>query len=328
MHGEIRKLTSVALLLTASSLAAQDTPPAVLISGASAGLYFGQPSSYNGPVLTARYGRQFNKYLVFGVRGEFRDDDPSGGRAQSLGLGPELMCLAPSLGVQLYAVGGVLLEAVHVGNRPSMFAPDVESGLHLRPLIGAGMGVRTGGADILFEATYAVTGSTSYTMLQFGVASQSGTHNVASAPAAYIQTNTLAPLTEDYQSEEDYRGYTLAVDIPARTPLGEAIRASVGIDFLDFEFSTGALELLVGTVAPVFRTQRNVFSVSLIPQLGGILFFEPSGTPPYPLGMVTVEAQLRYRGIGIFAGVGGALTYGPAGFLPAVPLRLGLVVGL
>ncbi len=324
----MRRLTSIAVLLTSSSLAAQDTAPPMLISGASAGLYFGPSSGYNGPVLTARYGRPLNEYLAVGIRGEFRDDDPSGGRAQSFGLGPEVRVLTPTGAVRLYAVAGLILEGVHVANPPSMFAPEVESGLYLRPHVGAGMALGTGGADMLFEAAYAVTGGTSYTMLQLGVASRSGTQGVALAPAAYIQANTLAPLTDAYQSEEDYRGYTLAVDIPARTPLGEAIRTSVGIDFLDFEYSTGALELFVGTVAPLFRTQHNAFSVSVVPQIGGILFLEPSGTPPYPLGMLSVEAQLRYAGIGIFAGAGGALTYGPAGLLPAVPIRVGLVVRL
>ncbi|MDH3498447.1 MAG: hypothetical protein OER21_16965, partial [Gemmatimonadota bacterium] len=295
MTGAPRALASLALLLTASSLAAQDRAPAVLVSGAGAGLYFGEPSSYNGPVLAARFGRQLNRYVVLGLRGEFRDDDPSGGRVQSVGLGPEVMLLAPTLGAQLYLVGGALVEAVHVGSPPpATFTPDLASGIHLRPHVGAGLAAHTSRATVLFETLRAVTGGTSYTMVQLGVVSQPGPHDGTPAPAAAMHANALAPLSDAYRSHQDYRGYTLAVDFPVRTRLGEALRASAGIDFVRFEisdgyeYSTGALELLVGTVVPLLRTPSNVFTLSVVPQLGAMLFFEPSGMPPYPLGMVTV----------------------------------------
>jgi hypothetical protein len=326
MHGSLIIMS----FILGPRASAQGPAPFDSYGGVVAGLYSGTSSSFNGPFLAARYGRGVARVAGVGVRLEYRDDDRSRGRVQSLGVGPEAFLHTPTTGVRFHGVVGILVDGVLCEGCPSFGEADLRSGLYVRAHLGAGASIHAGAMEAGIEIARALEGGSAYTMVGLAIRSHATGGRSAPAPVAHLQTNGLVPLTDRYQPEPSYRGYSMAVDVNGRTPLGRAIRMSFGIDFLEFDdyWSTGVVTLLVGTVGDLYRTPNGAFGVALVPQVGGALFMEPAGSPPYPFGAISLEPRMRFADLGLAGSVGIALTKGPAGMLPAVPWRLGVVVGL
>ncbi len=324
----MRHINSFAIIITLAFLPAalfsQVREPATPFASASAGLFFGDVSGYNGPLLLARYGEQFNQHFMWAARAQFRDDDPSGGRVQSLGFGGELFAVLPLDDTELYGLGGIVLEAVHLGSTQWLRIPDMETGVYLRPHVGAGVSIPAGSVNLLFELNRGFASGPNYWFGSFGARSNR-TETDSGGTAFHVYANHLAPIGGNYESEEDYRGYTIAVDVQRKTPFGHAMRYSLGIDFVDFGTSTGIVEFLVGTVGDIVRVEDGAFTLSWVPQLGAVLFAE-GASRPYPMGLLGIEARGAHHGVAVFVGTSALAAQGPDGVLRGLQVRFGASV--
>jgi len=310
-------------VLMPEKLTSQEDEQVTPFASASAGLFFGEPSGYNGPLLMARYGESFSTHFLWAARAQFRDDDRSGGRVQALGAGGELFALLPLGTSELYGVGGLVIEVVHLSG--SYYRrPDMEGGVYLRPHVGVGMSIPAGATDLLLEMNYGFGSGPTYTFWSVGARSNREVHDSAGA-AFHVYANQLTPFGNRYEAENDYRGYTIAVDVRHDTPLGRAVRFSLGIDFVDFSYSTGVIEFLLGAVGDIVRTDGGTFTVSWVPQVGAAVFAE-GGSGPYPMGVLGLEARVAHHGVALFGGASGLLANGPDGVFPGVQIRFGASV--
>lgn len=230
--------------------------------------------------------------------------------------------------VRPYAVSGLFLELVDLGNDPRPFLePDMNAGLHIRPQFGAGLdfGGRNGG--VWLELLHSLGGGVSYTSYNVGLTSRGPKAN-SGRLAASVFASRITPMSRSYSPDDDFRGYALSIDVPAPIPFGEAIRLSLGIDYVKFgAFSTGVIHVLGGAVADLARTKNGVLAVHWSPQIGVSIFAEPAGSPPYPMVALGLDARLTFGGVGLSGGLVASGSNGPEGFFPGLTIRIGIVAG-
>ena len=232
-------------------------------AGAGAGIYFGTPSTHNGPVLFARVGKQLGKAYAATGRVHFRDDDPSGGRVQALGLGVELIAMTPGP-AYVYGVAGLGTELVLLSDPPSFGPPDMREGLNARVHVGAGLGFRLGTLDLLLELDRGFGGGVSTSAFMLGARSPTQ-QNANGGSIIYLTANRMNSPSSRYAADSDSRGYTIAIDTPSALWFGRAIRMSVGIDFMQFgRFSTGVIQLLAGIRSDIVGSPERPFSLSWV----------------------------------------------------------------
>src|SRR2546430_2009392 len=93
-----------ACLIVTLSTAVIPSPDVVAqhIAEGGAGLYIGNTSGLNGPVLFVRHLKPVGRGAAVGVRLEFRDDDDGGGRSQALGVAFETILHVDASGASVY----------------------------------------------------------------------------------------------------------------------------------------------------------------------------------------------------------------------------------
>ena len=107
----------------------------------------------------------------------------------------------------------------------------------------------------------------------------------------------------------------------------QGLRLSLGIDFLDFSYSTGLIAALAGVGVDLVRTR--VFTIRAVPQAGLVHFVEGREiAQPDLFGQLGLEASAALGEVWLMAGVAGTTGTGPAGALAALQYRIGAAIGL
>src|SRR5438034_907119 len=216
--------------------------PAQSLVEAGAGMYFGHPSSLNGPLLFVRHLSPVGRVGAAGVRVEFRDDDDGGGRSQAVGAALEGLIRFGTPALTVYVPASVGLEGVFTSDYFSPQYRDIQSGVYPRLAVGLGlaMGSERGQAALEVHRAFSTYGS--YTAVTLGARAQRAAGRRFRSQVL-LYGNTLHPFGSAYRREPDFRGYTIAFQQLAPERRVQGLRLSLGIDFLDFSYSTGLIEI-------------------------------------------------------------------------------------
>jgi hypothetical protein len=289
----------IAILSSPSALAAQDAGREWSVDG-SVGLFgFGTGATDSGLLFQWSVSASPTDWLRIGTQGQFRDDVPSEGRSQALGVGvvgrlfpsfPRLFgqylqgFRLPNVVPHLYVPAGALLEVVYLGEGSS----DPTPGVYVRPRGFIGLGIEARGESarrftMEGQASYGFDGR--FLALMVGLRStnsvRAGDHRLT------FQTSDLSFLNSSYQREEEFRGYGVRYEGPVDAGPIDRVRASLGLDFLVFEttrrWSTGALSGLVGGRVPIVAVLWDRVLLSVVAD-GGIWRFSEGaeGHAVYP----------------------------------------------
>jgi hypothetical protein len=322
MIGRLALLFLIALPVAPQSLTAQ------YIAEAGGGVYFGRPSSLNGPLFFVRHLTRVGPAGAAGLRIEFRDDDDGGGRSQALGVALEGMMRFGPPGLTLYVPASVGLEGVFTSDYFSPEYRDIPSGVYPRLAIGLGLAMGSARGQAALEAHRTFTTYGSYTAMTLGARA----NRVAGQPArsqVLLYGSTLDPFGSVYLREPDFRGYTIAFQRLAPERRVQGLRLSLGIDFLDFSYSTGLIAALAGVGVDLVQTRSRAFTLRAVPQAGLVQFVEgrEMGRPDV-LGQLGLEASAALGGSWLVGGVAGTAGTGPDGGFTAVQYRVGVAIGL
>lgn len=299
---------------------------------AGAGLFGGDRTTYNGPIFHVRVGAPVRPTLWLALRGEYRDDDASGGRAESVGLRAEAVFVWSSGRRAIYVPVGLGLDRVHVTPLPTFPPSDATSGTYAAVDIGVGIEATGGRRRVIIEArrsfrTFGNSSSLSVGMRTYAIGTDSLTAGLD------LTVSTLGHLNAGYSRDRAFRSYAVSYrqSLPYRFPTD--VRALIGIDFLRFaaggsSWSTGAITLAAGAGLSVFSTTGGNVRLSLVSHAGALYFPEPGGPSLFPLLTLGPEARLTTRAIGIVAAAHALLAGGPGGTLTGIRSRIGLTVGL
>ncbi len=300
--------------------------PAQSLAEAGAGMYFGHPSSLNGPLLFVRHLSPVGRVGAAGVRVEFRDDDDGGGRSQAVGAALEGLIRFGTPALTVYVPASVGLEGVFTSDYFSPQYRDIQSGVYPRLAVGLGlaMGSERGQAALEVHRAFSTYGS--YTAVTLGARAQRAAGRRFRSQVL-LYGNTLHPFGSAYRREPDFRGYTIAFQQLAPERRVQGLRLSLGIDFLDFSYSTGLIAALAGVGVDLVRTR--VFTIRAVPQAGLVHFVEGREiAQPDLLGQLGLEASAALGEVWLMAGVAGTTGTGPAGALAALQYRIGAAIGL
>ncbi len=307
-------------VLVPAVLSAQEHTPST--ADMMAGLYFGDPSTLNGPIMHIRYTFPITGPIHVGLRGAFRDDDNSGGRVQSVGFGGEGI-FGINNELDGYFLAGFGIVASVIERDPRVGEPDTRSGL--APTLTIGLGAQIGG--LLIEARQTEIPGAQFTSLSVGARTYRpggvGPHRSVS-----VMTSSFSETRGNYVQSEGFRGYTIVLEQRVHPGSVMGLRGSFGIDFLDFPGgSNGALTVLVGPEITLVSVFDRAIEVAVVPQLGTWLFTEPA-TRFYPVAQLGGEVHVGVAGLRVVAGVAAAVANGPAGFFSGLHSRGGLRLGL
>ena len=300
--------------------------PAQSLAEAGAGMYFGHPSSLNGPLLFVRHLSPVGRVGAAGVRVEFRADDAGGGRSQAVGAALEGLIRFGTPALTVYVLASVGLEGVFTSDYFSPQYRDIQSGVYPRLAVGLGlaMGSERGQAALEVHRAFSTYGS--YTAVTLGARAQRAAGRRFRSQVL-LYGNTLHPFGSAYRREPDFRGYTIAFQQLAPERRVQGLRLSLGIDFLDFSYSTGLIAALAGVGVDLVRTR--VFTIRAVPQAGLVHFVEGREiAQPDLLGQLGLEASAALGEVWLMAGVAGTTGTGPAGALAALQYRIGAAIGL
>ena len=300
--------------------------PAQSLAEAGAGMYFGHPSSLNGPLLFVRHLSPVGRVGAAGVRVEFRDDDDGGGRSQAVGAALEGLIRFGTPALTVYVPASVGLEGVFTSDYFSPQYRDIQSGVYPRLAVGLGlaMGSERGQAALEVHRAFSTYGS--YTAVTLGARAQRAAGRRFRSQVL-LYGNTLHPFGSAYRREPDFRGYTIAFQQLAPERRVQGLRLSLGIDFLDFSYSTGLIAALAGVGVDLVRTR--VFTIRAVPQAGLVHFVEGREiAQPDLFGQLGLEASAALGEVWLMAGVAGTTGTGPAGALAALQYRIRAAIGL
>lgn len=289
-----------------------------MLVSSGAGLYFGDESSFNGPLLFARRTTGYIGGFPIGVRVAFRDDKASGGRIQALSVGPEVVLFLP------LNSGGFDLLYFPVGVSLDIQSP---SGIYPRFSVGYGFTFGTGrGSTFFVEGRRSLSAGGNYSAITFGAGSLVPNTGRSSRGVVW-HGNAIQPFGSTYVPTEDFRGYTISYDV--RQSDRVELRGSIGIDFLDFPgWSTGAISLLVGPRFRLASLGEGEVSLYTITQ-GGVLLFVEGEQNGFPLAASTgLELVIGSESFGVLGGANLVVANGPAGTLAGWQPRLGMRVGI
>src|SRR2546429_8346534 len=135
--------TLACLIVTLSTALILPDVVAQHIAEGGAGLYFGNTSGLNGPVMCVRPLQTTGRGTAVGLRLEFRDDDDGGGRSQALAAAFEAILHIEGSGTLFYVPLSVGLEGISTSDYLSPAYRDIASGIY--PRVSAGAGVVPGG---------------------------------------------------------------------------------------------------------------------------------------------------------------------------------------
>ena len=324
----VRNLPTACLILAGlswpASLTAQAHAKPGWIDG-GAGLMFDSPDGLDGPILYVRSLQHFVSWIAIGPRFEFRDDDPSRGRAQVVSGGVEAV-ITPFDGVlpiQVYLPVHLALDLQYVQGESR--SRRVDTGLFARASAGIGVSFGVGPGRVRVERRWSVSagGDFNTVVVGFGTVAR---EESPSQTRLYLVGHELFPGGGRYAREPDFRGYSVVYQRASRG-LFDAWRASLGVDFLDFPgYSTGVITALVGPVKTV--AQAGQATLNLVGQLGATRFVEGESVS-FPLaGLVGVEGEIALGDVALVIGASAFGTNGPAGFVFALQPRFGIAVGL
>jgi hypothetical protein len=295
-------------------------------AGAGAGLYFGSPSSLNGPMFYVRFLTLPEKGASFGLRAEYRDDDNSSGRAQALSAGGELHLSVGGEEARVFVPLGLALDFVSLSGPSPYTPPDAKTGLYGR--YSFGLGAALGSRDQQFELEWRHSRSRagSYWSLTGGARSVFGT--APQGAAMRLTASAIKPYGSTYRTEPDFTGYGMSLEWPYRLGPASHLRVGLGIDFMRFPgYSTGVVQTLAGVTMPIVTTSNGAISVAAVPQVGWALFVEGEESA-MPLATLGLETTARFGAVGVMGGLTWLAATGPAGAWAGWQPRFGIVVGL
>jgi len=321
--------TLACLIVTLSTALILPDVVAQHIAEGGAGLYFGNTSGLNGPVLFVRHLQPTGRGTAVGLRLEFRDDDDGGGRSQALAAAFEAILHIEGSGTLFYVPLSVGLEGISTSDYLSPAYRDIASGIY--PRVSAGLGLVLGSGAVRTALELHRTFSTYGYFTAFTLGVRSSRDGGAPARAELLlYGNQLDPFGGVYRREPDFRGYTIAYQQLADGRRVQGLRFSLGIDFLDFPaYSTGLLTMLGGVAVDLVRTPGGAVTLRAVPQGGTTIFFE--GREGYGrdlLAQLGLEGVLRLGGVGLMGGAAGTAGTGPAGVFTAVQYRFGAAMRL
>jgi hypothetical protein len=256
---------------------------------------------------------------------------PGGGRTQAVGIGGDVLIGDPLNDDRgFYLLLGASVERAFTSHGSEFRPPDIESGFHPYGSVGLGTAVGVGNARLLAEGRIIYGAGGPLGVVSLGLGSRATRRDprerLASSAFAVLAT-TFTHTNRNYRQDEDFRGYVVWYEHALAQGRFRA-RAALGIDFLRFlvdgrEWSTGAVDAAVSVPVTVLAALRQVVRLSVVPEIGGLLFTEPQ-VRAYPIGRLGAELTLTFSGAGLVAGVSGALGNGPGGTLSGWQPRLGV----
>lgn len=312
--------------LCATSLSGQGTPSKP-VAQAGVGIYGGD--YVDGPMLfVRRFPRQFGP-LSLGYRLEFRDDEPYSNQVRALGAGGEALlrvCCQDSP-LELYLPGGISFDLQAVSD-PSSDPRAPDEGVFARASYGVGLLFGSGVRDRFFaELRRSESLGGGFTAFTFGFSGAGAAGQDAPPSSVHLYTNGMHPFGTTYVAESGYRGYTIVYEREAGS-WADAFRGHIGIDFLDFGYSTGAMSLLMGARFDLVRTTNGAVRASLVPQAGYLQFMEGDASWPSVMALAAAEARIGTRTLGVLVSFGPFVANGPAGWFAGTQHRFGIAVGL
>lgn len=317
-------LLAVAGTLGTTSLLGQDSLPRPFAQ-AGVGIYGGD--YVDGPMLfVRRFPRQFGP-LSLGYRLEFRDDEPYSNQVRALGAGGEalLRVCCQNSPLELYLPGGISFDLQAVSD-PSFDPRAPDEGVFARASYGVGLLFGSGVRDRFFaELRRSESLGGGFTAFTFGFSGAGAAGQDAPPSSVHLYTNGMHPFGTTYVAENGYRGYTIVYEREAGS-WADAFRGHIGIDFLDFGYSTGALSLLMGARYDVLRTTDGALRGSLVPQVGYLRFMEGEAHWPSVMGLAAAEVRVGTDALGIIASFGPFAANGPAGWFAGTQHRFGVAL--
>ncbi len=323
----VRSVYTTFLLLVAFSwpvlLSGQTNDPHRWIDG-GAGLMFDSPDGLDGPILYVRSLQHPVPWFALGPRFEFRDDDPGRGRAQVVSGGVEAV-LAPLDGIlplHVYVPVHLALDLQYV--QGEVRSRRVDTGIFPRVSAGIGVNIGAGRGRLRFERRWSISAGGDFNAVVVGFGTTAGI-GTPSQTRVYLVGHELFPAGGTYAREPDYRGYSVVYQRAAGGWV-DAWRGSLGVDFVDFTYSTGVITALVGPLKTVVRAGTAM--LNLVGQVGATRFAE-GGNVSFPLAwLVGVEGEVGFGSAALVVGVGVWSTNGPAGWVIGLQPRFGIAVGM
>ncbi|MBI4500970.1 MAG: hypothetical protein HY700_07395 [Gemmatimonadetes bacterium] len=314
------KVAAVLLLALAGTMEAQQTSSR-WVNDAGAGLYGTRHD--DGPVLYARQLRPVGRFGLAGVREEYSENDRFG----VISAGVEAAFALNIDATTLYVPVGLALGARVSRGLP--FLPRLGGGgLDLWLSAGFGIGLPAGPAQVAFEVRPSIGFESTRWAGTFAVRTRPGREGMESG-SARLYANALLPLTPGYRREPDYQGYTAVYQWPVSSRLFDAVRASFGVDFLEFRgYSTGVITRLIGTGIVLAQGMQRHFVLEAVPQIGAIFYPEGSERVQNPAAMMGLEATLGSPTAAVTAGLSGLGAITPEGALVGLQYRVGVAMGL
>jgi hypothetical protein len=303
-------------------LACQVRPAATETVDATAGIYQADNPGLSGPMFRVRYRASITSALKGGVYLQYRDDTPVGGRAQTVGLGAELLLAHTQLsGDILYVLLGGSLDEAMAADR------DLPVGLHPYGSVGIGAVGLIGPFRAVLEARLQYGAGGLFKEVSIGAVTSSREH-LGNGGEFMVFTSTFARANELYRQENRFRGYNVAYQYPLNRRI--SLRGSLGISFLRFlsrglVWSTGAISLTLGAPVTVFEVGGHPLAIRMrvLPEAGAWLFSEPR-SQAYPLTAIGTELGVTVGGVGFVVGGNAVLANGPAGRLTGLQPRIGV----